>query len=297
MHLGEVVFGGVGSGRYDVLVFAIIAMFVAGLMVGRTPEFYGKKIEQHEMKMATIIILIPIVLILAFTSLAVLTTAGQACVFNPGPHGFTEILYAYTSAAQNNGSAFAGLSADNLPLIISRQRSRCLSGASENDGTARTVQGLFHRPEFRIYRSTDILGVEYGGALKNIIAIGAGVSDGLGYGDNTKAGLVTRALSEMRRLGVACGAQSETFAGLSGLGDLMLTCFSKQSRNRDLGERLGRGETMAAIQASHPKLAEGYPTARSATDWRKRRKSPRRSLTRFMHCFTKGRSRSGRCAI
>ena len=90
------------------------------------------------------------------------------------------------------------------------------------------------------------------------------MSDGLGYGDNTKAGLVTRALSEMRRLGVACGAQPETFAGLSGLGDLMLTCFSKQSRNRDLGERLGRGETMAAIQASHPKLAEGYPTARSA---------------------------------
>ena len=136
--------------------------------------------------------------------------------------------------------------------------------ACESDSTARTVQGLFHRPEFRIYRSTDVLGVEYGGALKNIIAIAAGVSDGLGYGDNTKAGLVTRALSEMRRLGVACGAQAETFAGLSGLGDLMLTCFSKQSRNRDLGERLGRGETMTAIQASHPKLAEGHPTARSA---------------------------------
>lgn len=136
--------------------------------------------------------------------------------------------------------------------------------ASESDSTAHTVQGLFHRPEFRIYRSTDILGVEYGGALKNIIAIAAGVSDGLGYGDNTKAGLVTRALAEIRRLGVACGAQAETFAGLSGLGDLMLTCFSRQSRNRDLGERLGRGETMTAIQNSHPKLAEGYPTARSA---------------------------------
>jgi glycerol-3-phosphate dehydrogenase (NAD(P)+) len=136
--------------------------------------------------------------------------------------------------------------------------------ACENEGTAKTVQGLFHRPEFRIYRSTDILGVEYGGALKNVIAVGAGVSDGLGYGDNTKAGLVTRALSEMRRLGVACGAQPETFAGLSGLGDLMLTCFSQQSRNRDLGERLGCGESIANIQASHPKLAEGYPTARSA---------------------------------
>jgi len=136
--------------------------------------------------------------------------------------------------------------------------------AGANEGTAKTVQGLFHRPEFRIYRSTDVLGVEYGGALKNVIAIAAGVGDGLGYGDNTKAALVSRALAEMRRFGVACGAQSETFSGLSGLGDLMLTCFSRQSRNRDLGERLGRGETIENIQASHPKLAEGYPTARSA---------------------------------
>lgn len=136
--------------------------------------------------------------------------------------------------------------------------------ACESEGTAKTVQGLFHRPEFRIYRSTDVVGVEYGGALKNVIAIGAGVGDGLGYGDNTKAGLVSRALAEMRRFGVACGAQADTFSGLSGLGDLMLTCFSKQSRNRDLGERLGRGETIEAIVASHPKLAEGYPTARSA---------------------------------
>jgi K+-transporting ATPase ATPase A chain len=114
IHLGEVVFGGVGSGLYGMLIFVIIAMFIAGLMVGRTPELYGKKIEQREMKMATIIILIPIIMILGFTSLAVLTSAGQAGVFNPGPHGFTEILYAYTSASQNNGSAFAGLNADSL---------------------------------------------------------------------------------------------------------------------------------------------------------------------------------------
>ncbi|MGA2161146.1 MAG: potassium-transporting ATPase subunit KdpA [Methanoregula sp.] len=114
MHLGEVVFGGVGSGLYGMLIFVIIAMFIAGLMVGRTPELYGKKIEQYEMKMATIIILIPIIMILAFTSLAVITTAGQAGVANPGPHGFTEILYAYTSASQNNGSAFAGLNANSL---------------------------------------------------------------------------------------------------------------------------------------------------------------------------------------
>ncbi len=166
--------------------------------------------------------------------------------------------------AQTTSDKVAALSGPSFAREVALGIPTTVSVASESDATAHTVQGLFHRPEFRIYRSTDILGVEYGGALKNVIAVGAGVSDGLGYGDNTKAGLVTRALSEMRRLGVACGAQPETFSGLSGLGDLMLTCFSKQSRNRDLGERLGRGETMAAIQASHPKLAEGYPTARSA---------------------------------
>lgn len=103
-----------------------------------------------------------------------------------------------------------------------------------------------------------------GGALKNVIAIAAGVGDGLGFGDNAKAALVTRAIVEIRRLGVACGAQSETFTGLSGLGDLMVTCFSKHSRNRGFGERAGRGEKPADIAASTPAVAEGYPTARSA---------------------------------
>jgi glycerol-3-phosphate dehydrogenase (NAD(P)+) len=172
------------------------------------------------------------------------------------------------------GNRVAALSGPSFAREVALGIPTTVVCASESDSTARIVQGLFHRPEFRIYRSTDVLGVEYGGALKNIIAIAAGVSDGLGYGDNTKAGLVTRSLSEMRRLGVACGAQAETFSGLSGLGDLMLTCFSKQSRNRDLGERLGRGETMAAIQASHPKLAEGYPTARSAHRLAREKKVP-----------------------
>ncbi len=114
MQLGEVVYGGVGSGLYGMLVFAIIAMFIAGLMVGRTPELYGKKIEQNEMKLSTIIILVPIFLILILTSVAVLTDTGRAGAFNPGPHGFSEILYAFSSTSQNNGSAFAGLSANSL---------------------------------------------------------------------------------------------------------------------------------------------------------------------------------------
>jgi K+-transporting ATPase ATPase A chain len=112
--LGEVVYGGVGSGLYGMLVFVVIAMFIAGLMVGRTPEYLGKKIEPHEMKLSTIIILIPIFLILIGTALAVASDPGRGAVFNPGPHGFTEILYAFSSGSQNNGSAFAGLSANSL---------------------------------------------------------------------------------------------------------------------------------------------------------------------------------------
>jgi len=115
MQLGEVVFGGVGSGLYGMLVFAILAVFVAGLMIGRTPEYLGKKIAAFEMKMAAIVILAVPVLVLGGTALAVMFDAGKAGLANPGAHGFSEVLYALTSAANNNGSAFAGLSA-NTPF-------------------------------------------------------------------------------------------------------------------------------------------------------------------------------------
>jgi K+-transporting ATPase ATPase A chain len=114
MQFGEVVYGGIGSGLYGMIVFLIIAMFIAGLMVGRTPEYLGKKIEPQEMAIATIIILIPIFLILIGTAVAVLVEPGKTAILNPGPHGFSEILYAFTSASQNNGSAFAGLSANSV---------------------------------------------------------------------------------------------------------------------------------------------------------------------------------------
>jgi len=115
MQLGEVVFGGVGSGLYGMLVFALIAVFIAGLMIGRTPEYLGKKIEAFEMKMAALVILIPPFLALGGTALALLTDAGKASIFNPGSHGFSEVLYAFSSAGNNNGSAFAGLNA-NVPF-------------------------------------------------------------------------------------------------------------------------------------------------------------------------------------
>jgi K+-transporting ATPase ATPase A chain len=116
MMLGEVIFGGVGSGLYGMLVFAIIAVFFAGLMIGRTPEYLGKKIGPFEIKMASLVILIPPVLVLAFTAITVLVDQGTSSIQDSGVHGFTEVLYAFTSQANNNGSAFGGFNA-NVPLV------------------------------------------------------------------------------------------------------------------------------------------------------------------------------------
>jgi glycerol-3-phosphate dehydrogenase (NAD(P)+) len=158
----------------------------------------------------------------------------------------------------------AALSGPTFAIEVARDIPTAIVAASRDAGTAAKVQQLFNRPTFRVYTSTDLLGVEFGGAVKNVIAIAAGVGDGLGFGDNSKAALVTRAIVEIRRLGTACGAQADTFTGLSGLGDLMVTCFSKHSRNRGFGERVGKGEKPADIAASMLAVAEGYPTARSA---------------------------------
>lgn len=162
------------------------------------------------------------------------------------------------------------LSGPTLALEVARGVPTAIVAASADLGAAALVQSLFHRPAFRVYTSADLLGVELGGALKNVIAIAAGMGDGLGFGDNAKAALVTRALAEMRRLGVACGAQAETFTGLSGLGDLTVTCFSKLSRNRSFGERLGKGDKLADLLAGTHHAVEGHPTARSA--WQLARK-------------------------
>jgi|YelNatPaOPRAMG01_1025707.scaffolds.fasta_scaffold03653_7 glycerol-3-phosphate dehydrogenase (NAD(P)+) len=162
-----------------------------------------------------------------------------------------------------NASVVA-LSGPSLAPEVARGIPTAVVAACNDIAVAEVVQKLFHRKTFRVYTSTDILGVELGGALKNVIAIAAGVCDGLGLGDNSKAALVTRGIAEIRRLGVACGARADTFAGLSGIGDLTVTCFSKLSRNRTLGERLGRGEKLDDILASMVAVAEGYPTAKSA---------------------------------
>jgi glycerol-3-phosphate dehydrogenase (NAD(P)+) len=156
------------------------------------------------------------------------------------------------------------LSGPTLALEVARKIPAAIVAAGDRLEVAEAIQTLFHSRTFRVYTSTDLAGVELGGALKNVIAVGAGVCDGLGFGDNSKAALITRAIVEIRRLGVACSAQPDTFAGLSGLGDLTVTCFSKLSRNRAFGERLGRSESLETVLRSTTSVAEGYPTARSA---------------------------------
>lgn len=140
---------------------------------------------------------------------------------------------------------------------VARGIPTAIVAASTSLETAKTVQRAWNAPTFRVYTSDDPIGVEIGGAVKNIIAIAVGCSDGLGYGDNTRAALITRGLAEIARFAGACGAKPQTSAGLSGIGDLIVTCTSRHSRNRAVGERLGRGETIADILASMKMVAEG----------------------------------------
>ncbi|MCI0379149.1 MAG: NAD(P)-dependent glycerol-3-phosphate dehydrogenase [Gemmataceae bacterium] len=146
---------------------------------------------------------------------------------------------------------------------VSRGMPTSLVVASDDPALARWVQQRLSTERFRVYTNLDLVGVELGGALKNIIGIAAGICDGLGFGDNAKAALLTRGLSEMARFGVALGAEQQTFWGLAGMGDLITTCFSKHGRNRAVGQRLAQGEKPDAILSSMQMVAEGVFTARS----------------------------------
>ena len=149
---------------------------------------------------------------------------------------------------------------------VSRRIPTAVVAASVDIETSKTIQAAFMTSYFRVYSSTDILGVELGGAFKNIIAIGAGIIDGAGFGDNTKAAIMTRGVAEISRLGLAIGAKPETFAGLSGMGDLIVTCMSKHSRNRYVGEQIGKGKKLKEVLKSMEQVAEGVDTTRSAKE-------------------------------
>ena len=161
-------------------------------------------------------------------------------------------------------NTIAVLSGPNLAAEIARDLPTAAVLGCPNPDCAEELQSYLGSERFRIYSSDETIGIELGGALKNVFAIAAGVSDGFGLGDNSKAALVTRALAELLRLGTAMGGNPKTFYGLSGAGDLIATCFSQHSRNRRVGERIGRGETLQQIAAGTHMVAEGVPTAKSA---------------------------------
>ena len=153
---------------------------------------------------------------------------------------------------------------------VSRKIPTAVVAASNNIETSKSIQAAFMTAYFRVYSSIDILGVELGGAFKNVIAIGAGIVDGVKFGDNTKAAIMTRGIAEISRLGVAMGAHPETFAGLSGMGDLIVTCMSRHSRNRYVGEQIGSGKKLKEVLKSMDMIAEGVETSRSVSQLSKK---------------------------
>jgi glycerol-3-phosphate dehydrogenase (NAD(P)+) len=170
------------------------------------------------------------------------------------------------------GSPMVALSGPNIAAELARYLPATAVAASDDVGIARRVQAAFSTQWFRVYTNADVIGVELAGAMKNVIAIAAGIIDGLGAGNNAKAALVTRGLVEITRLGVAMGAQAETFKGLAGIGDLITTCVSPEGRNRTVGERIGKGQKLKDVIATMDSVAEGVPTTKSVRELAIRRR-------------------------
>jgi glycerol-3-phosphate dehydrogenase (NAD(P)+) len=160
----------------------------------------------------------------------------------------------------------AALSGPNLAREIAEEQPAATVVACADHDRAAQVQAACHTPYFRPYTNSDLVGCELGGAVKNVIALACGITEGMGFGDNTRASLITRGLAETARLGAALGAEPATFAGLAGLGDLVATCSSPLSRNRTFGERLGRGMSVEEVQQTTRQVAEGVKTCRSVLD-------------------------------
>ena len=175
-----------------------------------------------------------------------------------------EVMTETLSPAQIDG--FTVLSGPSFAAEAAKQVPTAVVAASESTDAALAIQDLFQTEYFRVYTGSDVIGVELGGALKNVIALGAGLAAGIGCGHNTLAALITRGLAEMRRLGIAMGAQASTFSGLTGMGDLVLTCTGTLSRNRTVGYRLGQGEKLGSILEEMSTVAEGVATARAVHD-------------------------------
>lgn len=181
------------------------------------------------------------------------TTQVLAEVLRAVPPGRIGVLY---------GPSHAEEVAEGKPTTV-------VAAAHDPEVTAR-IQETFMAPNLRVYANTDVVGVEIAGSVKNVLAIAAGISDGVGYGDNTKAAIVTRGIAEIQRLGLALGAEASTFAGLAGIGDLVVTCMSRHSRNRYLGEEIGKGKSLEEAERAMQMVAEGVRTTASVHELAKR---------------------------
>lgn len=171
----------------------------------------------------------------------------------------------YSDALETNFHRnYCVLSGPSFAIEVAQGMPTAVTVAAWDHRTAQKVQQAFSSTYFRCYTSTDVIGVELGGALKNVVAIAVGAVDGMGFGHNTRAGLMTRALSQIARIGVPLGANPLTLSGLAGAGDLILTCTGDLSRNRTFGYRLGKGESVDAILSGQPQVVEGYLTSKSA---------------------------------
>jgi len=167
-------------------------------------------------------------------------------------------------ASEVKARAVVGISGPSFAMEVVARHPTAIAAASSDAGAALTVQEAFASPTFRVYTNDDVIGVELGGALKNVMAIATGIVEGVGLGYNSRAALITRGLHEMTRLGVALGARASTFAGLAGVGDLVLTCTGAHSRNRQLGVEIGKGATLDDALRGKETVAEGVATAQSA---------------------------------
>ena len=182
----------------------------------------------------------------------------------------TEIIADVLHVLRGKPRGLAALSGPNIAGEIARYLPATAVAASGDADLALRVQNVLSTQWFRVYTNPDVIGVELAGATKNVIAIAAGIVDGLAAGNNAKAALVTRGLVEIMRLGVAMGARAETFHGLAGVGDLITTCVSPEGRNRTVGERIGKGQKLADILATMDSVAEGVPTTRSVIELARR---------------------------
>lgn len=282
----------IGAGSWGTAVAAIAAANAPTVLWARREELAAQIRDRHTNEPYLPGVSLPGALH-ATASLEEAVSGADVVVMGVPSHGFREILTAAAPSIEQGaaivsltkgveqqtlkrmtevvdevvrGRACGVLTGPNLAKEVMAGYPAASVVAFADDGIARDLQRLFSTEAFRVYTNPDVVGCEVAGALKNVMAIASGIADGMGFGDNTRAALITRGLAELTRLGVALGGEPLTFSGLAGMGDLVATCISRQSRNRHVGEELGKGRHIDEITAEMQMVAEGVKTSRAVVD-------------------------------